>query len=153
MTSTVDAGIGLPGPERSGPASREAATPLIFRPALRGSSTMCTVPLVLVTGISGSGKFAVCGELRRRGYEAHDTDRDGNAVWVNRKTGQMTAMSAAPEVKPPEWLEEQEWRVVPRKVEALAKRADDRRLFLCGSTANEKEVWHLFSRGDLPRHR
>jgi shikimate kinase len=104
------------------------------------------VPLVLVTGISGSGKSAVCGELQRRGYEAHDTDQDGNAVWVSQKTGDVTATPAASEGTPPEWLEEQEWRVAPFKVEALAKRADTLLVFLCGSTANEREVWHLFSR-------
>ncbi len=32
------------------------------------------------------------------------------------------------------------------KVAALVDRADDRLVFLCGSTANEDEVWHLFAR-------
>ena len=104
------------------------------------------VPLVLVSGSSGSCKSAVCHVLKRRGYEAHDTDQDENAVWVNRTTGEVAVMSDAPEVKSPAWLEEQEWRVVPRRVEALVKRADDRLVFLCGSTATEKEVRHLFSR-------
>ena len=36
--------------------------------------------------------------------------------------------------------------MVPSKVQALAARADGRLVFLCGSTANEHEVWHLFSR-------
>jgi hypothetical protein len=43
------------------------------------------VPLVYVTGISGAGKSAVCHELKRRGYEAHDTDEENNAVWVNAR--------------------------------------------------------------------
>jgi dephospho-CoA kinase len=104
------------------------------------------VALVYVTGISGAGKSAVCGELRRRGFEAHDTDQDENAVWVNRTTGQVTAVAGADERSRPGWLEDQEWRVVPSKVQALAERADGRLVFLCGSTANEDEVWHLFSR-------
>jgi dephospho-CoA kinase len=103
------------------------------------------VPLVLVTGISGSGKSTVCEELKPRGYEAHDIDLEGNAVWVHRKTGEVTAMPAAPKVGTPQWLAEWEWRVVRHKVEGLAERAGDRTVFLCGITANEKEVWHLFS--------
>ena len=55
-------------------------------------------------------------------------------------------MPAAPEFKPPDWLEGHEWRVVASKVDALAKRADRRTVFLCGSTANDDEVWHLLSR-------
>ena len=102
--------------------------------------------LVYVTGISGSGKSAVCSELNRRGYEAHDTDLEGNAVWVNRTTGEVTAVAGAADRSRPGWLNDQEWRVVPSKVQALVARADDRQVFLCGSTANEDEVWHLFSR-------
>ena len=34
----------------------------------------------------------------------------------------------------------------PSKVRALAPRADDQLVFLCGSTANEHEVWDLFYR-------
>jgi shikimate kinase len=104
------------------------------------------VPLVYITGISGAGKSAVCHELKSRGYEAHEMDQEDNAVWVNRKTGEVTPMADAPAVKPDTWLEEQEWRVVRRKVEALAQRAHRRIVFLCGTTANENEVWDLFSR-------
>lgn len=35
---------------------------------------------------------------------------------------------------------------MPSKVKALVERADGRLVFLGGSTANEHEVWHLFSR-------
>ena len=104
------------------------------------------MPLVYVTGISGTGKSAVCHELNRRGYEAHDTDRDGNAVWVNRKTGEVTAEAGAADRSRPGWLDDQEWRIVPSKVQALVGRATDRLVFLCGGTANEDEVWDLFSR-------
>jgi dephospho-CoA kinase len=104
------------------------------------------VGLVYVTGVSGAGKSAVRNELRRRGYEAHDADEDGNAVWVNRRTGEVTAVAGADARSRPGWLSEQEWRVVPDKVTTLARRADGRLVFLCGSTANEHEVWHLFSR-------
>jgi dephospho-CoA kinase len=101
--------------------------------------------LVLVTGISGAGKSAVCNELQRRGYEAHDTDRDRNAVWVDRETGEVTAEVAGASERPPGWLDRQEWRAPPARVEELAARAEGRLAFLCGATANEDEIWHLFS--------
>ena len=64
----------------------------------------------------------------------------------NRTTGEVTAVAGAADRRRPGWLDDQEWRVVPNKVQALAARAGDRLVFLCGSTANEDEVWHLFSR-------
>jgi broad-specificity NMP kinase len=104
------------------------------------------MPVVYVTGLSGSGKSAVCDELNRRGHEAHDTDRDGIAEWVNRTTGAVIAAVDATERGAPGWLGEHEWRVVPSKVQAIVEGAGDRLAFLCGSTANEEEMWHLFSR-------
>jgi len=77
------------------------------------------MPLVYVTGLSGTGKSAVCRELKRRGYEAHDTDEEGNAVWVNRETGEVTAAAGAADRSRPGWLDDQEWRIVPSKVHAL----------------------------------
>lgn len=87
----------------------------------------------------------MCEELCRRGYDAHDTDREDNAVWVHRVTGVVTA-SARVADRSGDWLDEQEWRLVPSKVEALAARGEHELVFLCGAVANEDEVWHLFSR-------
>ena len=81
----------------------------------------------------------------RRGFDAHDTDRENNAVWVHRVTGDITA-SALVADRSGDWLDEQEWRLVPSKIEALAARGERELVFLCGATANENEVWHLFSR-------
>ena len=103
------------------------------------------MPLVYVTGLSGAGKSAVCDELRRRGYEAHDTDRDGNAVWVDCATGEVAALNAGAIERTREWLDRHEWHIVASRAEALAARARDRFVFLCGGAANEREVWHCFS--------
>jgi shikimate kinase len=101
--------------------------------------------LILVTGISGTGKSAVCEELQRRGYESHDTDLDGNAVWVHRETGEVVA-SGEGDRRPPGWLDVYGWQVVPSRVEAIAPRATGRLAFLCGSIENDKDVWRLFSK-------
>ena len=100
--------------------------------------------LVFVTGNSGAGKSAVYDELQRRGREAHDTDRDGNAVWVHRQTGAITPAASLSE-RPPGWIDEQEWCLVTTRVEELAGRADGRTAFLCGA-ANDIDLLHLFSK-------
>jgi dephospho-CoA kinase len=102
--------------------------------------------LVLIAGISGSGKSAVCVELLRRGYKAHDLDLDGNCVWVNRETGGVLPAEASRSAESPVWFEQHDWCVVPTKVSAIAERAGSRTVFLCGMTKNEHEVSHLFSR-------
>jgi shikimate kinase len=104
------------------------------------------VSLVLVTGISGSGKSTVCVELQARGYEAHDMDLEGNAAWIHRETGRAWPPHQRPDTGAPDWFERYEWRVVPEKVEGLAARARDRTIFLAGMATNGHEVWHLFSR-------
>jgi shikimate kinase len=131
------------------PDRRARSTHAVGFPRQRGrtrAGNLGGVALVYITGISGAGKSAVCHELKSRGYEAHEMDQEDNAVWVNRKTGEVTPMAGAPAVKPDMWLAEYEWRVVRRKVEALAQRAHRRSVFLCGTAANENEVWDLFSR-------
>jgi broad-specificity NMP kinase len=100
------------------------------------------MPLVYVTGISGAGKSTVCRELRRRGVDPHDTDEDGNAVWVDVATGATTSACGSDD---PEWLATHEWRLVPDRVAALARQATDRLVFLCGSAANEAVVWPHFT--------
>jgi AAA domain len=104
------------------------------------------MPLVLVAGISGAGKSAVCDELVRRGYEAHDVDLEGNAVWIDRDTGEVEPPKASRSAESSAWFECHDWCVLPEKVQALADGAGTRTVFLCGMTKNEGEVWHLFSR-------
>jgi hypothetical protein len=43
--------------------------------------------LCFVTGVSGTGKSALLGELRLRGCLARGVDEDGYADWVSRRTG------------------------------------------------------------------
>ena len=48
------------------------------------------MPLIWITGISGSGKSAVRRELRDRGYVAFGTDEDDLAHWIDTETGEVT---------------------------------------------------------------
>jgi len=116
-------------------------------PAPGSNDYFCGRPagLVYVTGISGAGKSTVCAELRRRGYDAHDSDEDGNAVWVDRSTGEVVGRVDSSS-RTHAFLERYEWRFNVLRVSALAERGNDRPVFLCGAAANEAQVWPLFRR-------
>ena len=103
------------------------------------------MPLIFITGISGSGKSTVQGELTRRGFEAYDTDEHEIAQWQNRLTGAITPL-VAEEHRTPEFLAQNDWRADPERVRHLADHGAQRTVFLCGSVGNEDEVWPLFDR-------
>jgi adenylate kinase family enzyme len=101
--------------------------------------------LFFITGIAGSGKTTVQHELQSRGYEAYDTDDDGFAKWHNNKTGYVHPKSSVKnEDRTEEFLKIHSWKVPRREVEALARRANGKTVFLCGVAANEDEIRGLF---------
>lgn len=71
---------------------------------------------VLLTGMSGTGKSTVIGELASRGYRAIDTDDDGLTVWTGTGT---------------EWL----WR--EDRIQRLLSLEDAEVLFISGCTRNQ----------------
>jgi broad-specificity NMP kinase len=81
------------------------------------------MPLIYITGISGSGKSSISNKLKERGYEAYDADREGFNGWVNNKTGQTITRDDSLEYATPEWYEKYSWKTSRAKVEELAKRA------------------------------
>jgi gluconate kinase len=77
--------------------------------------------LYFVIGTPGTGKTAVCEELRRRGFRAYDTDHDKLSHW-----------------------EDGTLRLPPETVLRLAAEVGDSAGFICGSVGNEGEVWEHF---------
>ena len=75
--------------------------------------------MVLVTGMSGTGKSAALLELARRGYRVVDTDHDGYAEDVPSSQGG--------------W--EQLWR--EDRIDALLDRHEEGVLFVSGCVANQ----------------
>lgn len=69
---------------------------------------------VLLTGMSGTGKSTVIGELASRGYRAIDTDDDGLTVWTGT-----------------EWL----WR--EDRIQRWLSLEDAEVLFISGCTRNQ----------------
>lgn len=71
---------------------------------------------VLITGVSGTGRSSIVGELRRRGYPAFDADDDGFTIptpdgtwgWLAgpirallEQFGDQTVLSPAVPTRPP----------------------------------------------------
>ncbi|MEO3814308.1 hypothetical protein ABGB17_35365 [Sphaerisporangium sp. B11E5] len=98
--------------------------------------------LVWVTGNSGTGKSAVCGVLRARGYVAFDADMDGFCRWIDRVDGEV--VMDPPDPVPAGWLDRYGWAIVREQVETLVEESRSRITFLCGSAENEADVRDLF---------
>lgn len=97
--------------------------------------------LVWVTGISGSGKSAVCKDLKAKGHRAIDADWEGYNYWVDRTTGEVVVDPPYP--APPRWLERFAWEISIEAVESLAATALGA-TFLCGYAENESDVLSHF---------
>jgi hypothetical protein len=83
--------------------------------------------------------------LKKMGYEAYDTDNDGLARWQNRLTGYIHPKSSVkPHQRTPEFLAEHDWNVPRQDVAELVKKADGKSVFVCGSLANETDLYDLF---------
>lgn len=103
------------------------------------------MPLIYITGISGSGKSAVLQELKHRGHKAFGVDEDRIAKFYNNETGEPFLENTTPEDRTPEWRSKHTWKAKREVVEELAKANGDRPVFLCGVTANDAdELWDLF---------
>lgn len=100
--------------------------------------------LFYVTGLSGSGKSAVRGELLARGYAARGVDEDGYADWVSRATGAVADFD--PEVDFHAWCRAHDWVLSAERIAALRAEARAQPVYLCGGGNGAREVWHMFDR-------
>lgn len=103
---------------------------------------MSSVPLVWVTGVSGSGKSSVCGILKGDGRIAVDADNEGFSQWVHRLTGERAV--DPPDPTPAGWLDHFGWKIRPEAVRSLAASLSSEVGFLCGGFENDVDVWALF---------
>jgi broad-specificity NMP kinase len=101
--------------------------------------------VVLVTGVSGSGKSAIARRLTAMGRDAISMDADEQLTgWHDTATGQRVAR---PDVPDAEWLAEHEWRWDPGRLDAIIADARGRNvdvLFLCGHAANGLDLADRF---------
>ncbi len=108
------------------------------------------MPLYFITGPSGSGKSTIAQELKRRGYEAYDTDDDGLARWQNVETGYIHPKSSIKAVdRTQEFLNNHSWNVPPENIQNIINKKYTGSIFILGAIGNENELKDLFSRGFL----
>jgi hypothetical protein len=106
------------------------------------------MPLIYVTGISGSGKSAVLNELRSRGHAAYGVDEDGYGRWLGRRSGEESRFPHGQHgLDIHEWFSEHEWVLDIEKIARLKDRSDrdGTLVFLCGVAAGDAEAWKYFS--------
>ncbi|MEV0804413.1 AAA family ATPase [Kribbella sp. NPDC050281] len=94
-----------------------------------------------MTGGSGVGKSTVCGELRRRGYDAFDADQ-GLARWFANGSGVEVVLPAD---RDDDWFLHNTYRLPPDTVRRLGGKVGDRVGFVCGTVGNDNEIWELFT--------
>lgn len=106
------------------------------------------MPLVYITGISGTGKSTIRHELIKRGFEAFDVDEDGFRAWYNRNTDKRAIKQKAWENADNEWRKKYWLKIERPKVESIADlaKAKHKPIFLCGTTPNDSDVWDLFDK-------
>jgi adenylate kinase family enzyme len=94
----------------------------------------------LITGVSGSGKTAVCTELQRRGYHAIHGDRE-LAYLGDPETGIPT--EGRPHEHSAAFVSEHHiWDV--ERVKALVANRDEAVTFFCGGSMNSAKFIDLF---------
>lgn len=99
--------------------------------------------LVLVTGISTSGKSTIAKELSKRGYEAHDLEHNGISAWHNKLTGVRAAEFGQVPEQSETWLNQHEWIIDINWVKQKAEESLSKTIFLCGGGSNESEISEL----------
>lgn len=100
--------------------------------------------IIYVTGIAGVGKSTVKAELERRGYEAYEVD-GGFADFFHTETGERST-SHTLEERTQQWRKQHTWIFMEEPLKKLQQQAEDRLIFLCGTTWDEKDHWHTFEK-------
>jgi broad-specificity NMP kinase len=100
--------------------------------------------LIYVTGIAGTGKSTVRGELDHRGYEAHEVDGEF-ADFFHTETGERSTSHTLVE-RTPEWRKYHDWIFMEEPLKKLQQHAQNRLVFLCGMTYDEKSYWNIFEK-------
>ena len=97
---------------------------------------------LLLTGISGTGKSTIIGELAARGYKAVDADSDEFSEWVD-VAGDPGADALGP---PVDLARNRDWVWREDRIQDLLSTEDTEVLFLSGCAANMGKFLPQFDR-------
>jgi len=101
---------------------------------------------VLVTGIAGTGKTALCKEFRRRGYKAFSIeDIPGLFQMIDKRTGKPFHDYDNYDM---EKVKNADWVCDKQKLEKLIKENESREspVFYCGTASNILDLLSLFGK-------
>ena len=100
---------------------------------------------VLITGVAGTGKSALCKELRKRGYPAYDIeDIPGLFQMVDKRTGKPFQDYDNYDL---EKVKNADWVCDKKKLEKLLRENQrDGPVFYCGVASNVDELLPLFDK-------
>ena len=104
---------------------------------------------ILVTGISGSGKSSVYGELVKRGYKAYDIENMTDLfTMIDRRTGRTGDTYDKENL---ESVKQHDWICDKIKLQALVSKsakdsAFNSMVFYCGTASNLDELLYLFDK-------
>ncbi len=106
------------------------------------------MPLIYLTGLSGTGKSTILRELAKLGYTVHGVDEESYADWVHRSTGiiEKYPSDADTESDIHSWYSSHRWVLSPARILALREEADSREspIILAGVAEGEQEIWDAF---------
>jgi len=99
---------------------------------------------ILITGIAGSGKSAICGELNRLGYKAHDIEDIKDLFkMINKKTGKGAHNYDNSNL---ESVKNHEWICDKKKLQQLINNNSKGIVFYCGVASNLNDMFPLFDK-------
>lgn len=96
---------------------------------------------ILITGVSGSGKSAVCAELNKRGYKAYDIEEMHDLFnWRNKNTGDIIDDLDNQDL---ELVKQHDWVCNKKALEKIMSENKDT-TFYCGTASNTDEIFDMF---------
>jgi len=100
---------------------------------------------ILITGISGTGKSAICDELNRLGYKAFNIEEiKGLFSMINKKTCKPFKNFDNDNI---ESVKQADWICNKRKLQHLMKKNSEEKLvFYCGTASNLNDLLQLFDK-------
>lgn len=104
------------------------------------------MPLIYITGPTGVGKTTIRNDLIKEGYTAFDTDEDGIAQHQDKFTGEQIEYPADENERTPEWKARHAFNLSRKRLQELALKAQEEKIFVCGAASNDLELAEYFSK-------